>query len=407
MTSVRILLLVVIGILSGCNAEHQVPVAKINYGYITYKSEIGDVKEIIPSRGILDVKEQVVVGSEVSGNITKVYVKIDQKVKKGDLLATIDPEPFEAAVNQSLADLQISQAVIELLSAELNKIELQYERRNSVADKLDEPLEVMDNLQFDVVAGKARIKSAKARLTKDRAQLQARKFDLKKTKISSPISGFVFKKNIKEGSNINARLSSPELFVIASDIHEMQIIANVSELDINRLFVGMAVRVRIDAVRRGYYFGKLTKIEKLPTKRGNFVTYRTIISLLEANNNLLPGMTASLEFIGVEQTSIPRIPIDALYYTPDNYVPDIRSLGLTEDEIPFREDDKHNRKVFLNGYEFGLYNFKKQRRIFILKDGMPLSVGIRVIAESENYVGYIQEDLDLGTPVITDRKIGE
>ncbi len=401
------------GLLSGCEQKRTIlsdndtnkllPYAD---KYIIAKSEIGDVVDTIPARGTFEAAEQVIVGSEVSGKVIKVYVNSDDKVTKGQVLAELDPEPFVASLTQARSDIRISEATIRSLQAELKKKQKQLARRSKTKDYLDEPLEVIDNLKYDIEALQARIDGAKARLEKDKANLRVRKFNLGRTKITSPIDGVVLKKNIREGANINASFKSPELFVIVSDNKNMYIEALVSELDIARLKPGTTVRIMVPSLPKIKTLAKLHSIESAPVKKGNFVNYKTIIHpVIPWPPNIKPGMSANIIIGNQEMRNISRIPIGALYIVPREYTPDIKKLGFSEDDIPsyFLKTEAGKRGA-LAGLEIGYYLRKNKRRIFIIKDGKIESRGIRILGESEDYVAYDEKDLPIGTPVIVGKK---
>ena len=375
--------------------------------YVIARSEIGDVVDIIPARGVFQAAKQVVVGSEVSGKIIKLYVKSDDKVKKGQVLAELDPEPFQAAVKQSRSDIRISQSIIKRLEAELAKAQKQLTRRTRVKDYLDEPLETIDNLRYDIEALKAQIDGARARLDKDRANLRVREFNLGRTRILAPIDGIVRKVNIEEGANINASFKSPELFVITSDTTNMQVSAQISELDIARLKPGQTVKVTPAALPNTELFAKISSIESSPVKRGNFVSYKAIIDFngLPVPGVIKPGMSASLRIYGENLRDVARLPIGAIYTVPrQDFQPDIKALGLSLEDYPNIPKSGSAREGALWGITIAYFFRHNQRMIFIIEDGKIKIHGIRVTGESEDYIAYDEKDLPVGTPVIVGKK---
>ncbi len=374
--------------------------------YSVFISERGDVHDIIPARGIFELRKQVEVGSEVSGRVIKLHVHPDSKVKKGQVLAELDPEPFIVALRQSEASLSIKQANIDMLRVNLEKLENQYGRRIKHTDYLDESREFMDNLAHDIQALKAQIRGAEAQLKQAKANLHLRKFDLAKTKIRSPMDGFVLEQNIEEGNAINAAFKSPKLFVIGDDRADMQITAEVSELDIARLRKGMMVRIKPASDNNSTMLGTLKKVESAPIKKGSFVNFKTITAPYGnmVPEYIKPGMSASMEFIGANLTDVPRIPIKALYSFPKEYMPALDSLGLKEEDIPISFKSGAGRFGYLNGVEIDQVHRLNKRRVFALEDGKIKMYPIRIIGQSEDFVAYDEADMPIGTPVIVGKK---
>ncbi len=376
--------------------------------YIIANSELGDLVDIIPARGVFVSSQHVVVGSEVSGKIIKVYVKPDEKVKKGQILAEFDPEPFEAAYRQNLSDIKISEANIRALQAELSKTEKQLERRSKIKDYLDEPLETIDNLKYDAMALKARIDGAKSRLEKDKANLRIRKFNLERTKIYAPIEGIVLERKIEEGANVNANFKTPELFVITSDRKNMLVEALISELDIARIEPGQTVNIHPAALPNTTLIGKVQSIETSPVKQGNFVSYKVMFDFLgvPVSPKIKPGMSASIEVYGQDLHDAAILPIGALYTFPrGDWEPDIKALGLSLDETPeLKKMKEAERTAWLVGRTIGYFAVRNQRMVFIIEDGKIKVHGIHVLGEGKDIIAYDEKDLPIGTPVIVGKK---
>ena len=375
--------------------------------YIIAKSEIGDVMDIIPARGKFEAVSSVVVGAEVSGKVIEVYVKPNDRVKKSQVLAKLDPEPFAAVLKQSRADIRISEASIRSLQAELKKKQKQLARRSKTKEYLDEPLEVIDNLKYDIEALQARIDGAKARLEKDKANLRVREFNLGRTIITAPIDGVVREVNIKQGSNINASFSIPDLFVVSSDNVNMQVSALISELDVARVKPGQTIKVRPVSMPNTELFATIQSIATSPIRRGNFVSYKAIISFngLPVPSKVRPGMSASLDIYGENLRSIARLPISALYTVKANdFTPDIESLGLSLADYPDIPKTGAGRKGALWGITIGYFLKQNKRMVFTVENGKIQVHGIRILGESADYVAYDEKDLPIGTPVIVGKK---
>jgi HlyD family secretion protein len=262
----------------------------------------GDFEILVSSTGTLNAVETVAVGAEVSGTIKKVYVDFNDKVKKGELLALVDPTVFEASVKEAQASVMKTEAVLEKAKAE-------YERKKTLYDK-------GYISSFDLLTLKTALKSAEADLLTAKAKLTQAENNLANTKIRSPISGTVIERSIDAGQTIASSFQAPELFVIAEDLKKMQIDADVDENDIGQIKKDQRVRFTVQAYPNLSFEGTVRQVRLQPETIQNVVTYTAVINVSNEKGLLLPGMTATIDFIILDHKNALLVPNSALSFKP-------------------------------------------------------------------------------------------
>ena len=306
----------------------------------------GKIESVVVATGALKPVNEVVVGSEISGQIAKLYVDFNDSVEEGELLARIDARTYEARVLQRTADVNTAKANIVSRNAELVRSQANFaqaERTYQRKVKLNEDGHVSDadlEIEFNQVQSMAAsveiaessVVTANANLTQAEASLAQAELDLERTYIRSPVFGTVINRNVELGQTVAASLQAPELFTIAQDLHEMHVEASVDEADIGRVQEGMACRFNVDAFIDREFEGRVEQVRKAPTEAQNVVTYKVIVS---ANNDdlvLLPGMTANVSIILGTRDDVIKVPNTALRYAPREGVEVIAAGGSGSSE---------------------------------------------------------------------------
>lgn len=289
-------------------------------GAINYKLgkvEKGDIIQTVSATGVIQPITLVQVGTQVSGPVKKLYADYNSRVKLGDLLAQIDPAVFSARMDQDIANLIRSEAEVERVHANLNQAENELKRSQELTKRdlisqseLDSAIANRDSLL-------AQLKVALASVEQSKATLQVSKTNLDYTVIKSPIDGIVISRNVDEGQTVAASLSAPTLFVIANDLKKIQVQASISEADIGKVKTGQRVKFRVDAYPEMEFIGAVEKIYLSATTVQNVVTYTVIIYANNAEEKLMPGMTANLTCEVASRTDVLKIPNAALRFTPD------------------------------------------------------------------------------------------
>tara|TARA_R110002051_G_scaffold259449_1_gene318817 strand:+ start:39865 stop:41043 length:1179 start_codon:yes stop_codon:yes gene_type:complete len=387
----------------GCDGAGGVRGQAGQNSYVTATAEIGDILEVIPAVGPVRAATEVEIGAEVTGRILEIHADFNDSVSAGDLLARIDPARFESAVAQAQAQLAAREAATRSVAAHLDEARAQLARLERLAALPSGRQAELENAQFGVRALEADLQGASANADLAREALRRAEIDLERTEIRSPVDGFVLDRRVELGQAVNALQSSPTVFVVASNLDRMQIEASVPEADITRIEDGMTVRATVDANPGRPFAGTISAIRRAPVRLGRFVSYEVIVEVDNRLGELLPGMTASVEFVRSDARSVLRIPIEALYFEPRGYVPEFSPELIAELErragraLP---DEPTLRRATLRGFETGELHRRGLRRIFVAKDQGWEAREIRVGGEDQTYIEVI-DGLEPGEEVIT------
>ena len=262
----------------------------------------GAISAHVSASGTLSAVVSVDVGSQVSGKIAALKADFNSAVKKGELIAEIDPSIYEAAMRQAEGDLASAKA-----DAVLKKQNL--ERKKILA-----PQRAASQLDLDQAT--AELAQAEAAVTIKTAALESARANLGYCKITSPVDGIVISRKVDVGQTVVAAMTTPVLFTIAQDISKMHISAAVSEADIGQVKSGLQVDFTVDAFPDEVFRGTVSQVRKAPTTISNVVTYETIIDVDNREQKLFPGMTADVSILVARRDAALKIPNAALRYTP-------------------------------------------------------------------------------------------
>ncbi|MFH2132109.1 MAG: efflux RND transporter periplasmic adaptor subunit [bacterium] len=277
-----------------------------NPSFQTEKLQKGNFEITVSSTGRLAAISTVKVGIQVSGTIEKVLVDFNQQVKKGDILAILDKSILETDVEQAAASVQKAEA--EAASA---RQEYDRNKRLSAQGVVSER-----DMQLSVTS----MKTSKAILQQATANLKKMQTNLNNAVIKAPISGTIIEKNIDAGQTLAASFSTPTLFVIAEDLSHMQIEANVDETDIGQIKETQNVRFTVQAYPDNVFTGRVRQVRLNSQVISNVVNYTVVITAENKNGLLLPGMTATVDFIVAFQPDVLLVPNGALAFTPNDQI---------------------------------------------------------------------------------------
>lgn len=287
--AVGVLILAAAGGVAYQRATAPPPPARFTLG----PSERRDVIEKVQSTGVVEPVNKVEIGSQVSGRVVTVHVDFNDPVSKGQLLAEIDPELFSAEVVQSRAQLDASQAALGRAKAARDAARLRRNRVRSLASEEAASAAELDQAQADLDIAEAEVTSAQAQISQLSARLNSASTTLKYTKIYSPIDGVVIDRRVEPGQTVAASFNTPVLFVIARDLTQMRVLAEIDEADVGKVAADMAVDVVVDAFPDHHFVGKLTQIRYSPTTVEGVVTYAAVVLVDNPEGKLRPGMTAT------------------------------------------------------------------------------------------------------------------
>jgi HlyD family secretion protein len=260
----------------------------------------GNLAATVSATGALSAVKTVQVGTQVSGQVAALYADFNQHVKKGQLLARIDPTLQEQAV-------QDAQAGVERAQSQLTLSQQQYDREKTLFDAKVITADEFGTAQSTYEVNKANLKSAQIALDKAKQNLAY-------TYIYAPIDGVIVQRTVDVGQTVAASLSAPELFLIANDLSQMQILANVDESDIGQIQVGQPVTFTVQAYPNRTFTGTVDQVRLQSTTQDNVVNYTVVIAVSNTDGKLLPGMTATVQFLTGSAKNVLLVPNAALRF---------------------------------------------------------------------------------------------
>jgi HlyD family secretion protein len=260
------------------------------------------LKSTVSATGTLQAVRTVQVGTQVSGQIAQIYVDFNDKVRKGQLLARIDPTLQQQAVQDAEAQLEKAQATLQQAQDE-------YQRNKQLFDAKVITASEFSTVQSNFSVQQASVKSAQI-------ALQRAKQNLSYTSIYSPIDGVIVERNVDVGQTVAASLSAPTLFLIANDLSEMQILASVDESDIGQIKDGQPVQFTVQSYPNQQFTGTVTQVRLQSTTTDNVVNYTAVVGVQNPGGKLLPGMTATVQFQTASAENVLTVPNAALHLTP-------------------------------------------------------------------------------------------
>ena len=270
----------------------------------------------VTASGTLQAMVTVQVGSQVSGRVQKLFADFNSTVTKGQLVAKIDPQLFQAAVAQASANHRAAKAQVAQAEAQAANAEKQFARMKDLhAQGLATQIE-LDTAQTAAAVARAQVDSAKAGADQARASLNRAQVDLSYTDIVSPIDGVVISRSVDVGQTVAASLQAPVIFTIAEDLKKMQVNTSVSEGDVGRLQEGLGAFFTVDAFPGQRFRGKIAQIRNAATTVQNVVTYNALIDVSNDDLKLRPGMTANVTIIHAEKEDALSVPNQALRFRP-------------------------------------------------------------------------------------------
>jgi HlyD family secretion protein len=253
----------------------------------------GPITQAVTATGTLNPVQNVQVGSQVSGNIQKLFVDFNSIVKAGQIIAQIDPVVFQATVNQAEGDVANARAALDLAQVNGTRTEALFAKKNSAQSDLDQAM--------------ANLHQAEANVKIKQGALEKAKADLDHCTITSPIEGIVISRNVDVGQTVAASLQAPVIFAIANDLAKMQIDANVAEADVGGVAVDQDVDFTVDAFPSQTFHGKVVQVRNAPITVQNVVTYDTVIGVANPDLKLKPGMTANVSIISAHRDDTLKI----------------------------------------------------------------------------------------------------
>jgi HlyD family secretion protein len=364
--------------------------AKPKLQFETSKVEKGKIVAKVTASGTLSAIVTVQVGSQVSGRIAALYADFNSPVKKGQLIAKIDPALFQASVDQARANLAAAQGNLAKSKVQAVDARRQYVRQKELAARKLNAQADLDTAQANADAADAQVTAGEGTVAQTRAALRSAEVNLAYTNIVSPTSGTVISRSVDVGQTVAASLQAPTIFVIAEDLAKMQVDTSVAEADVGRLKAAMAASFTVDAYPGEVFRGKVRQIRNAPQTVQNVVTYDAVIDVANPEFKLKPGMTANVTFIYAEKDDVLKVPNSALRFRP----PPSMLAGPSGSTGPAA-----GRPGAAGGRPG---DAPERRTVWTLTDDKPEAEKIKTGISDGSFTEVVEGDLKAGEVVITD-----
>ncbi len=368
--------------------------------YETTAADRGRIVAKVTATGTLSALVTVQVGSQVSGRIAELSADFNSKVQKGDLLARIDPQLFEATREQARANAMAAQANLTKAKVQAEEARRQADRSASLLERKLIAQAEYDTARANFDAARAQVESASGSVQQARASLNQAEVNLQYTRILSPINGVVISRSVELGQTVAASLSAPTLFLLAEDLQKMQVDTNVAEADIGKLKDGMSAYFTVDAYPSERFQGKLRQIRNAPQTVQNVVTYNAIIDVENPELKLKPGMTANVTFIYANQEDALRVPNAALRFRPPQEL-FARGGGRGDGGVTAgrRQGGGGGAGRRQGGGEL---DAPDKRTLWVLREGNPVPLPVKVGTSDGSLTEVVSGELKEGDLVITE-----
>ena len=289
--------------------------------------------QTVDATGTLQAVTTVQVGSQVSGTIKALRADFNSRVRKGQIIAELDPSLLQAQVEQAQAALVRSQADVDRarILADDSQVKVKRARELFAAQLI--PRVDLEAAESAVREAEASIKAADAQVVQARASLNQNKVNLAHAIITAPIDGIVVSRNVDVGQTVAASLSAPQLFLIANDLSQMQILASVDEADIGAIRDGVPVRFTVQSYPSRSFTGTVRQVRLQSTTRENVVNYTVVVAVANPEARLLPGMTATARFVTDSAIDVLTVPNAALRFRPSGTIVTTSRTGRGDSAI--------------------------------------------------------------------------
>lgn len=284
--------------------------------YRTAAVETGAITKAVSASGTLEALVTVDVGSQISGQIINVMADFNDVVKRGQVLAILDPQTYQSRVAQGQADVAAGEAALRQAQAQMESAQADYNRKKAMVDQGIYAPTVLDTTQAAFRSARAAVEAARARIDQSKATLNSQRVDLGRTSIVAPIDGVIVDRQIEPGQTVAASLQAPVLFRIAQDLSKVEVKISVDEADIGQIKEGQAVKFTVDAFPDDNFTGVVTQVRKQPVTEQNVVAYVVMAQADNPRGTLLPGMTANADIVIEQREAVMKVPAAALRWTP-------------------------------------------------------------------------------------------
>ncbi len=352
---------------------------KADQKFRTEKITRGDITEAVTATGTVNAVTTVLVGTQVSGTVRKIHADFNSPVRKGQLIAEIDPATFEAQVDQARANVLNARANLAKAEVTQNDADRTLKRSRDLFARGYIAKSDLDAAETNFETSRAAAASAKAQVSQTEAALRIAETNMRYTKIVSPVDGVVISRNVDAGQTVAASFQTPTLFTIAQDLTKMQIDSNVAEADIGKVLVGQDVEFSVDAYSDSPFRGRVSEIRNAPINVQNVVTYDVVVKVDNPEKKLKPGMTANVSIVVQSRKDVLRVPNAALRFR-------LAEKGGTKDRKDKGQKDRVQKE--------------KGPGVWVLENRQPRRVSIKTGISDGAFAEVVSGGLEEGKEVI-------
>jgi len=365
------------------------------YTYQAADAKRGDLTVSVTATGTLQPVNQVDVGTEISGTVESVDVDFNDRVKRGQVLATLNTDQLSARLRQSQAALELARANVQTAQATVLETRTKYNRLETLAAKGMASQDDLDTAAAAFTRANAAVEVAKAQVTQAQAQVDADRTALQKAQIRSPIDGIVLQREVEPGQTVAASLQTPVLFTLAENLAQMELNVAVDEADVGHVKKGQKASFTVDAFPGRTFPAVIDQVRYAPQTVQGVVTYETVLLVDNSDLTLRPGMTATVDIVVGDYPNVLLVPNAALRFTPPATQAKSSGGSLFSRLFP------RPRRSAPTAREAGDAGARTQR-VWVLRDGQPAAIPIEVGASDGQMTQVLSGDLQPGTALLTD-----
>jgi HlyD family secretion protein len=376
--------------------------------YETVKVTRGNITARVTATGTLSALVTVQVGSQVSGRISQINVDFNSPVKKGQVVAKIDPQLFLAAVENGKANVAAAEGQLAQAKANAKNLDLQRQRSRKLREQNLVAQADLDTAEAAADAAAANVEVQTGQLAQARAGLHQAQVNLDYTTIISPTDGTVISRNVDVGQTVAASFSAPVLFTVAQDLTKMQVDTSVAEADVGKLKPQMQATFTVDAYPTERFRGTVRQIRNAPTTVQNVVTYDAVIDVDNTDLKLKPGMTANVTFVYAEKKDVLRVANAAMRFKPpaELTAPTTPSGGAAAAKMPPGASAPEAGAAAAHKHAHG-GGAPDQRQVWVLRGERPTPVNVKVGVSDGTLSEIVEGDVKEGEEVVTDIASGQ
>jgi len=371
-----VLVLLVVGIALLFEALRPAKAKAATLRFETAAVSRGAIQARVTASGTVSALVTVQVGSQISGRIQWLGADFNTVVRKGQVVARIDPSLYAATVEQARARLLTAGANRQLAESQRTNVQVQAERNRALRKASLVSQSALDDSETALRVAEAQVRAAAAQEADARATLHQAEINLAYTTIVAPIDGVVISRNVDVGQTVAATLQSPTLFLIAQDLRRMQVDTNVAEADVGRIAGGMAATFTVDAYPAETFRGTIREVRNAPQTVQNVVTYDAVIDVDNAELKLKPGMTANVTVVYADRSDVVRVPNAAVRFRAPP------AMVSSAPAAPALRAD--------------------QRLVWVLRDGQPRPVAVRLGVSDGVLSEVLEGGLEPGDAAVTE-----